>query len=137
MHKVRSLFCAIILASAGSGTVGVKAQTCQGDSPAGTPMMRMGAGMGMMSGSVHQVVMTPFLLPQLQSELGLSAQQVSQPRQLKQDMLAKSKDLSSQIAAKQKELDALLTPGTSKGEQVQKLVEHIANLRAPTTLYRV
>ena len=83
-----------------------------------------------MAGPMHQTVMTPFLLPELQSELGLSAQQVTQLRQLKQEMLTKGKDFSSQIAAKRKELDALLAPGTSKGEQVKKLFEQIANLRA-------
>ena len=68
-----------------------------------------------------RTVMTPFLLPELQSELGLSAQQVTQIRQLKQEMLTKEKDFSSQVAAKRKELDALLAPGASKGEQVKKL----------------
>jgi hypothetical protein len=133
MNKVRFLFGAMVLAVAGVVGVVVQAQTGQGDPATGKTMpmmgMGMGAGMGMMSGQMHQVVMMPFLLPELHSELGLSTQQVTQLRELKQDMLTKGKDLSTQIAAKQKELNALLT-GTSKGEEVKKLFEQIANLRA-------
>lgn len=89
-----------------------------------------GMEMGMMRGAFRQTVMTPFLLPELQSELGLSTQQVTQLRQLKQEMLFKGKEFSGQIAAKRKELDALLGPGTSKGDLVKKLLEEIANLKA-------
>jgi len=130
MKNVRSLFGAMIVAAA--GIAAAQAQTGQGDpTAAGMPMMGKDMmGMGMMAGPMHQAVMTPFVLPELQPELGLSAQQVTQLRQLKQEMLAKGKDFSSQITAKQKELDALLTPGTSKGEHVKKLLEQIATLRA-------
>jgi hypothetical protein len=83
-----------------------------------------------MAGPIHQAVVTAFILPELQSELSLSAQQVTQFRQMKQEMLAKAKAESTRIAAKQKELDALLVPGTSKGEVVKKLLEQIAILRA-------
>lgn len=89
-----------------------------------------GMNMGMLPGAMHLAVMTPFLLPELQTELGLSAQQVTQLRQFKQEMLTKGKDFSGKIAAKRKELDALVAPGTSKGEQVKKLLEQIANLKA-------
>lgn len=82
------------------------------------------------AGAMHLTVMTPFLLPELQTELGLSAQQVAQLRQFKQEMVAKGKDFSSKISAKRKELDALVAPGTSKGAQVKKLLEDVGNLKA-------
>src|SRR5665213_738724 len=84
---------------------------------------------GMMQGATHQAMMTPFLLPELQAELGLSTQQVTLLGQLKQEMLSKGKDLSGQIEAKHKELDALVGPGTSKGELVKKLFEEMGSLR--------
>jgi hypothetical protein len=133
MNKARPLFSAIILTIGGVAAVTAQAQTSQGDPAPGTPVsmmgMEMGAGMGMMSGPMHQRVLTPFLLPELQSELSLSARQVSQLRQLTQDMLTKGKDLSSQIAAKEKVLNALLTPGTSKRDELKRLFEQIASLR--------
>lgn len=80
-------------------------------------------------GVIHQIMMTPFVLPMLQTELGLSAQQVTQLRQWKQEMLGKAKELSGQIASKREELDGLLTVGTSKGELVKRLYEEIGSLR--------
>jgi len=79
-------------------------------------------------GAMHQAMMTPFVLPALQSELGLSAQQVTRLGQLKQEMLSKGKEISGQIAAKRKELDGLLAAGTSKGELVKRLYEEIGSL---------
>jgi len=112
-------------------------------SQAGMPMMRMGmtgggvgmmgGGMGMMGGMqdpMRHSLMTAFVLPEMQTELGLSTQQTAQLRQFKQELLAKGKETSAQIAAKQKELEALLGPDTSKGAQVKTLLEQIGNLRA-------
>src|SRR5258705_6617151 len=82
-----------------------------------------------MQGPAHLMVMTPFVLPELQSELGLSAAQVTQLQNLKQQMLARGKTLSIQMAAKRKELDTLLAPGTSKGDLVKKLFEQIGSLK--------
>jgi hypothetical protein len=82
-----------------------------------------------LQGPAHVMVMTSFVLPELQSELGLSAAQVSQLQSLKNDMLIKAKSLSSQIAAKRKELNTLLAPGTSKGDLVRKLFEQIGSLK--------
>lgn len=128
MNKLRLVCGTAFLGIAGVGWMAAQAPHNHED-PAGAGM---GAGMkmGMMPGAMHLTVMTPFLLPELQTELGLSAQQVTQLRQLKQEMLTKAKDLSGKIAAKRKELDALVAPGTSKGEQVKKLLEQIANLKA-------
>lgn len=80
-------------------------------------------------GALHQTMMTPFVLPALQTELGLSAQQIAQLRQRKQEMLGKANDISGQIAAKRKELEGLLASGTSKGELVKRLYEEIGTLR--------
>jgi len=82
-----------------------------------------------MQGPAHLLVMTPFVLPELQSELGLSAAQVAQLQNLKQQMLNRGKTISGQIAAKRKELDTLLAPGTSKGDLVRKLFEQIGSLK--------
>jgi hypothetical protein len=79
-------------------------------------------------GAMHQAMMTPFVLPALQSELGLSAQQVTRLGQLKQEMLNKGKELSGQIASKRKELEGLLAVGTSKAELVKRLYEEIGSL---------
>lgn len=71
-----------------------------------------------------------FLLPEMQAELGLSSDQIGQLHQAKQELLAKDDGFSRQIAAKEKELDALLAPDTSKGQQVKALLEQIAEFRA-------
>ena len=117
----------LILASALLGLAGTYA-IAQG------PQGQRGApGMGMMAAMrdpLDQATMTAFLLPELQSELNLSAPQVAQLKQLKQELLTKGKEISSQISAKQKELDALLALTTTKASEVKKLLEEIANLRA-------
>jgi len=82
-----------------------------------------------LQGPAHLMVMTSFVLPELQSELGLSAAQVTQLQSLKNEMLTKAKTLSGQIAARRKELDTLLAPGTSKGDLVRKLFEQIGSLK--------
>ena len=123
MTKLRFVRGAAFAGLMGLGWVAVEAQQRHGD--AAGP----GMGTGMMQGAAHQAAMTPFALPALQSELGLSAQQVTQLGQFKQEMLSKGKELSGQIAAKRKELEGLLAAGTSKGELVKKLYEEIGSLR--------
>jgi len=133
MNKLRFLCGTTFLGLAGLGGVTVLAQhnhedpAAAGMPRAGMPMMNM--GMEMMQGPTHQMVMTPFVLPELQTNLGLSAQQVTQLRELKQQMLTKNKAFSSQIAAKRKELDTLLAAGTSKDEVVKKRFEEIGSLK--------
>ena len=83
-----------------------------------------------MAEPLHRTVMTAFVLPELQPELGLSAQQVTQLRQMKQAMLVKGGDFFNRLAARHAEVDRMLTPGTSKGELVKKTLEQIATLRA-------
>jgi hypothetical protein len=88
---------------------------------------------GMPGGMQHPLrhsLMTVFLLPQMQSELGLSAQQSSQLGEFKRELIAKGKEYGTQIGSKQKELDALITPDTSKGMKVKALLEEIGKLRA-------
>ena len=123
MTRLRLVCGTALVGIMGLGWVAVEAQQRQGDAAG------LGMGMGMMQGATHQAAMTPFALPALQSELGLSAQQVTRLGQLKQEMLTKGKELSGQIAAKRKELEGLLTAGTSKGELVKKLYEEIGSLR--------
>jgi hypothetical protein len=71
-----------------------------------------------------------FLLPQMQVDLGLSADQMLQLQQVREELLVKGDSFTRQIAAKQKELDALLAPDTSKGQQVKSLLGQIADLEA-------
>jgi hypothetical protein len=71
-----------------------------------------------------------FLVPELQAELALTADQASQLKQQKTELLTTGEDFSRKIAAKEKALDALFAPDTSKGQQVKALLEQIAELRA-------
>jgi Spy/CpxP family protein refolding chaperone len=86
--------------------------------------------MGMARDPVHQSVFTAFALPEMQTELGLSAQQAAQLRQYKQELLTKGQELATQILAKQKELDGLVGAGSSKNAEVKQLLEQVASLRA-------
>ena len=88
----------------------------------------MGGGMGRMLDPVHQSVFMTFALPQMQAELGLSTQQEMQLRQYKQELLQKGQELSTQIAAKQKELEG--AAASSKNPEVKQLLEQVASLRA-------
>lgn len=83
-----------------------------------------------MNNPVHREVMTIFGLPEMQSELGLSATQANDLQRLKQELLAKSDELSQQIAMRRKELDGLLAGDTSRTGTVKTLFEKIANMQA-------
>ena len=138
MKRGRFMVEAALLGVGALVLVAAQAQQSQPASPpqSGMPMMHMGmmgGGMGMMGGMqdpIRHSLMTVFVLPEMQTELGLSTQETAQLRQFKQELLAKGKETSAQIAAKQKELEALLGPDTSKGAQVKTLLEQIGNLRA-------
>jgi Spy/CpxP family protein refolding chaperone len=81
-------------------------------------------------GALHREMVIVFILPEMQSELGLAPQQVTQLRGLKQDLLAKSKDIAGQTATRRRELDTLLSGDTSRTRAVKALFEKIADLRA-------
>jgi len=83
-----------------------------------------------MNNPVHREVMTIYGLPEMQAQLGLSAQQTADLQRRKKEFLAKSDDISGQIAARSKELDALLALDTSKAGTVKSLFEKVASLRA-------
>ena len=83
-----------------------------------------------MNGPLHRQMMNIFVLPEMQSELGLSKQQTAGLRRLKQDLLAKSKDVAGQTATRRKELDELLSGDTSRTRAVRALLERIADLHA-------
>ena len=122
MDRLRFLGATLFLTLLGVTGLVALAQYNHEDPPGYFPKMGM-------QGPAHLMVMTPFVLPELQSELRLSAAQVTQLQNLKQQMLARGKTLSNQIAAKRKELDTLLAPGTSKGELVKRLFEQIGSLK--------
>src|ERR1700722_14744397 len=92
-----------------------------------TPPMHRADHIG---GALHREMVTVFILPEMQSELGLAPQQVAQLRGLKQDLLAKSKDIAGQTATRRRELDTLLSGDTSRTRAVKALFEKIAALRA-------
>jgi len=122
MVNLRAACGAAALSICGLGWVAVQAQQNPAD------VVGRGEESGI-AGPSHQTVMTPFVLPGLQSDLGLSAGQVTQLLELKQEMLAKGKAFSNQIAAKRKELDRLIGPGTSKSDVVKKLFQQIGSLK--------
>jgi hypothetical protein len=95
--------------------------------------MGPGMGPGMMAAMhdpMHEAVVAAFGLPQVKTELGLSTQQETQLRQLKDELLTKGDEFSAQIAAKQKELAA--AAGAGKNADVKLFLEQIAVLRAQT-----
>ena len=83
-----------------------------------------------MNSPLHRQVMSIAALPEMQTELGLSARQTADLRRLKQDLLAKSKDVAGQIAGRRRELDTLLSGDTSRTRTVKALFERIAELHA-------
>jgi len=89
-----------------------------------------GSGMGMTADPVRASVFTAFALPDMQTELGFSAQQVTQLRQLKQGMLTSGQEVSRQIAAKRKDLEGAIGAGGSRNAEVKQLLEQMATLRA-------
>jgi len=93
-------------------------------------MMEMGGSLAALDRPLVRSLFGAFLVPELQAELGLTPEQVSQLKQQKAELLTKGEDFSRKIAAKEKELDAMFAPDTSKGQQVKALLEQIAELRA-------
>jgi Spy/CpxP family protein refolding chaperone len=126
----------MVLLTLGAVLVGAFALLAQGPrNQPGKGMMGRGGGMGMMGSMMQEdplrsSILTAFALPEMQSELGLSTQQVTQLRQMKQDLLHRGEEISKQIASKNKELQAAVSKGTSSDAQVKQLLEEIAKLRA-------
>jgi hypothetical protein len=129
MSKVRFVF-----GVGFAGLVAIALTAAQGPRNQGGMSRGAGMGMGMMGGMMqdpaHQSVLNAFVLPELQSELGLTAQQTTQLKEFKQELLTKGEDFSKQIAARQKELAGLIAASTSKNAEVKRALEEIANLRA-------
>ena len=120
-----------VLAVAVSG-LAIVAYTAAESAPAARgPMMSdsMAAG-GHMNSPLHRQMVSVFVLPEMQSELGLTGQQTADLRRLKGDLLAKSKDIAGQIAVRRRELDTLLSADTSRTRTVKALFDKIAELHA-------
>jgi hypothetical protein len=92
--------------------------------------MEMGGSLAALDRPLVRSLFGAFLVPELQAELGLTPDQVSQLKQQQAELLIKGEDFSRKIAAKERELDAMFAPDTSKGQQVKALLEQIAELRA-------
>jgi len=90
----------------------------------------LGVPLGALNRPLVRMLFGAFLIPELQAELGLTPDQVTQLKQLKVQLMAQGDDFSARIAAKEKDLDALFAPDTSKGQQVKLLLEQISELRA-------
>ncbi len=116
-----------------------------GQAPAGTMQGQMGApgrGMGAMGGMgmpgaqnmVGRLTAMAFLLPEMQTELGLSAGQVSQLKAMKAQFIAEQQQTSSAIAAAQNNLNSVIGSGTATDAQVRKAAGDLANLEAQQTV---
>jgi len=131
---------AVVIAVVIEVAIGLAGFACAADRPSSAPAKECACepasmaapmhGEDHMSGPLHRQMMTVLLLPEMPSELGLSAQQESQLRGLKKDLLAKSKDIAGQTATRRRELDTLLSGDTSRTRAVKALFEKIADLRA-------
>lgn len=109
------------------------AYTAAGPSPAGREGTRQDmitSADGHPGSPLHRQMVGVFVLPEMQSELGLSAQQTAELRRLKHDLLARSKDVAGQIAVRRRELDTLLSGDTSRTRTVKALFDKIAELHA-------
>jgi len=84
----------------------------------------------MMNSPLHRQIVAVLALPEMQPELGLSAQQVASLRRLREDLLARSKDLAAQMNFRQKELDGLLSGDTSRTRTVKALYDKLGELHA-------
>jgi Spy/CpxP family protein refolding chaperone len=102
---------------------------------------RMGMGSGQMDkmGTMmaaemkdpfHQALMAVFALPEMQKELGLSAQQVQQMGEMKQQFLAKQEAGTERISAEKKELDTLLATASPQLHEVRRQLSKIAALES-------
>jgi hypothetical protein len=94
------------------------------------PVDMTGASLAALDRPLVRSLFGAFVMPEMQAELGLTPDQAGQLKQQKTELLTKGEDFSRRIAAKERELDALFSPDTSKGQQVKALLEQIADLRA-------
>lgn len=120
------------LAAAVAG-LAIFAYTAAGSSPAAHGPTRpetSTAAAGHIDNPLHRQMVNVFLLPELRSELGLSAQQTAELHRLKRELLAKSKDVAGQIAVRHRELDTLLSGDTSRTRTVKALLDKIAELHS-------
>jgi hypothetical protein len=92
--------------------------------------MMMGTPLAALDRPLVRSLFGAFLVPELQAELSLTPEQTSQLKQQRAELLTSGDDFSHKIAARERELDALFAPDTSKGQQVKALLEQIAELRA-------
>jgi hypothetical protein len=76
---------------------------------------------------LHMLMMSAYVLPNLKTELNLSAEQTANLERMKQELKSTNTDLSTKIAAKQKELDVALA--TEKGPTREQFQE-VAALKA-------
>jgi Spy/CpxP family protein refolding chaperone len=91
----------------------------------------------MMAGMQHPFghsAMMAFLLPEMQSELGLSSSETTELSRLRDQFRNEEQKNSDQIAMARQDLNALFASGMPKEEQVKKAVTKIANLQAQRLL---
>ncbi|HEV2201242.1 MAG TPA: Spy/CpxP family protein refolding chaperone [Bryobacteraceae bacterium] len=117
--------------AAGVTGLAVFSYTAAGSSPAAHgPVMPETSPVGLVTSPLHRHMVNVFVLPEMQSELGLSAQQTAELRRLRRDLMTKSKDVAGQIAVRRRELDTLLSGDTSRTRTVKALFDKIADLHA-------
>ena len=98
--------------------------------PSATPAPGAAAHGPGMNHPLHRQIAAIFILPEMQSELGLSAAQTADLRRLHRDFVAKSKDTAAQTAVRRRELETLLSADTSRTRTVKALLDKIAELHS-------
>ena len=78
----------------------------------------------------HLLMMTAYVLPNLKTELELTADQTSSLNRMKQELKSRNRDLQARLAAKQKDFDASVSSGKSPTkEQMRELATMKADLQ--------
>ena len=84
----------------------------------------------MMNNPRHREIVGILAMPEMQPELGLSNQQVTTLRRMRQDLLARTKDIAAQTITRQRELDTLLSGDTSRTRTVKALYDKLGELHS-------
>lgn len=89
-----------------------------------------GAGKGATTGMymLHRSAALAFVLPAMQTELGLSSSQVSQMQAMKQQFITQAQQTASQVSAKRQQLDQALASTTPNTSDVKSLMSQLAQM---------
>jgi Spy/CpxP family protein refolding chaperone len=88
---------------------------------------RMGMQGGMMP--LHQPVMMVYLLPKMQSELGLTSEQVSRLSTMQNNFQAQQQQAGQQIMDRQRAVDRLFAENSTDENRVRAALQDMSNLQ--------